>query len=610
MTNTKRPNGYWNKERCLEEALKYHTRTEFKKLSRSAFGSARKNGWLNEICSHMLVTRKSNGFWNKEACEEEALKYQSRTEFQKQSASAYSRAAKEGWLDEICNHMGLKRKIKVYESKDSCAYEAIKYDTKTAFKKECWLAYKTARENGWLDDICDHMNRERRWTKKSCIEEALKYQTKQAFREGSKAYNYAYKQGWLDECCSHMQLTRKPKGYWTKERCVTEALKYQTLTEFEKNNSTATRLARKQGWLDECCGHMQPPQKPRGYWTKKRCMNEALKYQTRTEFQVSCESAYSRARKSGWLDEICDHMIMPIKPSGYWNQEKCAQEALNYKTRLSFQKSCEAAYTSARKNGWLDEICNHMIEVQKRRGYWTKDRCMREALKCETRSEFSINHNGAYKVARREGWLDEICAHMIPVGNEYLRGLYLIRNKKLNKAYIGLTSNFERRKQEHLKGSRTNASEIINEGDTEFIPLTDYVDVEKAAELELLFVKEYEKRGYILLNDVTRIGGLGGSRLKWTEDLCRAEAMKYQTRYEFQKGSRQAHAAAQRQGILDKICQHMIKPKRKVYWTRERLAKEATKYKSRTDFANGSGGAYSTARKNGWLDEICAHMNK
>lgn len=178
----------------------------------------------------------------------------------------------------------------------------------------------------------------------------------------------------------------------------------------------------------------------------------------------------------------------------------------------------------------------------------------------------------------------------------------------MKKAYIGLTSNFSRREQEHGKGSRTNASEIIGESDTEFTELTDYLSVERAAELELEYVETYTKRGYIVLNDRSRIGGLGGSRLKWTKELLLAEALNYNTRSEFQAENRKAYAAALRQGIIDEICGHMHKAQRKLKWTKDRLMEEARKYKSRVAFSKGSGGAYNSARKRGLLDEVCAHM--
>lgn len=589
--------------------MKYKSRSEFKQLSRSAFASAQKHGWLDEICVHMTSKKRPNGFWTRDLCVAEALKYQSRTEFQKKSSSAYGRAHKEGWIDEICSHMDVETLHQRYSTKASCAAEALKYQSRSQFKTSCGLAYNNARINGWLDEICKHMPTKRRYSKLACTQEAKKYDSKKAFREGSPGfYRFAYKIGCLDEICSHMSLTRKPKGYWTKERCINEAAKYFSLKEFEKANGAAVRSCRKNGWLTEVCAHMSPRAMPNGFWTKERCKYEALRYQSRTEFQRNCESGYSKARKSGWLDEICAHMREVIKPSGYWSRTRCAVEAQKYETRLQFQKNSEAAYSSARRNGWLSEICSHMVELKKAKGYWTKGKCHDVAKTYDTRTNFNVGCNGAYKVALREGWLDEICSHMIPVGNEYLRGLYLIINERLNKVYIGLTSNFSRREQEHGKGSRTNASEIIGESDTEFTELTDYLSVERAAELELEYVEAYTKRGYIVLNDRSRIGGLGGSRLKWNKEILLAEALKYSTRSEFQAKNRRAYAAAQRQGLVGEICGHMYTAPRKLKWTKSRLMEEALKYKSRVAFSKGSGGAYKSARKQGLLDLICAHM--
>ena len=50
-----KPRGYWTKEKCQEEALKYESRSEFYKNSISAYKSSNNNKWLDEICSHMTV---------------------------------------------------------------------------------------------------------------------------------------------------------------------------------------------------------------------------------------------------------------------------------------------------------------------------------------------------------------------------------------------------------------------------------------------------------------------------------------------------------------------------------------------------------------------------
>ena len=51
---------------------------------------------------------------------------------------------------------------------------------------------------------------------------------------------------------------KKPKNYWTKERCREEALKYERWNDFRKNCSNAYNSARAQGWLDDIYQHMKP----------------------------------------------------------------------------------------------------------------------------------------------------------------------------------------------------------------------------------------------------------------------------------------------------------------------------------------------------------------
>jgi hypothetical protein len=60
MEEINRPNGYWTKERCLEEAKKYESKSEWLKKSVSSYGSAHKNGWLVECSSHMTPKFKKH----------------------------------------------------------------------------------------------------------------------------------------------------------------------------------------------------------------------------------------------------------------------------------------------------------------------------------------------------------------------------------------------------------------------------------------------------------------------------------------------------------------------------------------------------------------------
>ena len=84
---------------------------DFQKYSSGAYCKCFANNWLNEITEHMnYKKRKVANFWNKENCKIEALKYNNRTDFSKNSKDAYKSSRKNNWLDEVCLHMNTKMK--------------------------------------------------------------------------------------------------------------------------------------------------------------------------------------------------------------------------------------------------------------------------------------------------------------------------------------------------------------------------------------------------------------------------------------------------------------------------------------------------------------------
>ena len=91
-------------------------------------------------------------------------------------------------------------------------------------------------------------------------------------------------------------------------------------------------------------------------WSKEKCREEALKYNTRSECSVGSNGSYDSARKHNWLDEICSHMIEGRKPNNYWTLDKCKEEALKYKNKFELRKNCSRSHNILYKNGLLDEI--------------------------------------------------------------------------------------------------------------------------------------------------------------------------------------------------------------------------------------------------------------
>ena len=118
--------------------------------------------------------------WNYEHCKAEARKYTKRSHFKNQSPSAYDAARKNGWLDEICAHMALSRnqKIVVWSSFDACKIEAAKYRNRSDFQSRNKVAYTIAKENGWLDSFYDiPSTAHHSWwnNKERCRKKALEY---------------------------------------------------------------------------------------------------------------------------------------------------------------------------------------------------------------------------------------------------------------------------------------------------------------------------------------------------------------------------------------------------------------------------------------------------
>ena len=90
----------------------------------------------------------------------------------------------------------------------------------------------------------------------------------------------------------------------------------------------------------------------------------------------------------------------------------------------------------------------------------------------------------------------------------------------------------------------------------------------------------------------------------WNYETCYQEALKYKSRSEFAKGCSSAYDVARENGWLDKYTWFTEQQKPSGYWKiYENNYNEAKKYKSRSEFAKGCGGAYDIARKNDWLDK-------
>jgi len=398
------PNGYWTKERCAQEAKKYKSRSEFRNAPGGAYGAACRGGFYDEICSHMESLRKPNNYWTRARCAAAAKKYSSRTEFQKSvDRMAYVTAHRKGFLDDICSHMISSTKPHGYWTKKRCIEEAKKYCTRNELNKGSKTAYNVLRKKGWLDEACSHMkkvgNRYTRYLyafefEDNCVYVGLTHDLDKRHKEHTNMKNSAVNQH-LKECSVYKFVT-SPELHSIDEIGNKEAeliLKYEKAGWTILNKDSAGALG---------SGIRK--------WTKETVMEALERYGTLKALKENCLSAYSMLHRQGWTDLIRkEHRS--ARPKGYWTKEKCLQAASKCRTRGEFRQRYDRAYSTARIENFLDEICSHMPKT-KPKGYWTKEKCAEEALKYNSKTEFSQNNSSAFSIAHKRGWIDEICAHM------------------------------------------------------------------------------------------------------------------------------------------------------------------------------------------------------
>lgn len=342
--------GKYTKEHCKNIALKYDHRKQFSTNDSKIYDYARRYKILDEICSHMkpIGNRYNRCIYAVEFPDNSVyigLTYNliMRKEYHlnKEKSTIYKKIKDSKLIPEF-------KQLTEYLDKDIASLKEQEYVEN--YKKNNWIILNKVKAGNLGGDYL-------KWTKEKCQKESLKYKTRIEFQENNHAcYESARRNGWLKEICSHMEILRLPDGYWTKEVCHKEALKYQTIKKFHNENRSCYEVIRINKWSDELYSHMISEER-KVYWTKEKCQKEALKYKTKKEFRLNCKSCYMVILKKKWIDELCSHMV---SLKFIWTKEKCQEESLKYNTKKELQKNNTSCYNKILKMKWFDELCSHM----------------------------------------------------------------------------------------------------------------------------------------------------------------------------------------------------------------------------------------------------------
>ena len=277
------------------------------------------------------------------------------------------------------------------------------------------------------------------------------------------------------------------------------------------------------------------------------------------------------------------------RPKGYWDIfENCKKEIELYSSIKEFRESNSGARRKIKLNGW--EFLYEFYEHRNFPNTWTKQKCADIAKDCTNVRDFRKISEVAYRKTIGNDWFDEICNHFDPLGNKTLRMIYFVDFGN-GIGYVGLTCDFKQRMKEHLSYGPVYRYHIETGITPKFYEVTGYTDKKEAQKNESYYEKQYKELGYTLLN-TAKTGALG-SDVKWTYDACELEAKKYNSRVDYQKNSGSSYDRARKEGWLNNICKHMdylCVPSD--YYTEEDIFNIAKKYKTFKEFRTKEDAAY------------------
>lgn len=480
------------------------------------------------------------------------LRYDENSEFRKKEKSAYNQISKCGLLTELCSHM--KRKVSPYTMKELSAV-AKSYNDLTIFRAEQKKVYSAIVRKGLIDKLCGHMKRHMLpdYTDAELAELAKRYDDLTLFRkEHRQPYFAIVRRGKVDELCGHMK--RAFHTDYTDEEIRSIALGYKTRDEFRKKDNGAYLAAHRRGILDDVCSHMRELRRPRWFYSKGYCHVVALECKTKGEFAQRYRSAYQRAFKEGWLDDICGHMNV----SG------------NLRKRLIYVYTFADGYAYV---GLTDDV--------KRRKY---EHLHKIGKKISPVLQHYQETGANYEYKKLTDWLDVDTAAKMEDDyiEQYRANGWKILNRVKGGALGATTGNKMTAKNIRATVSRYEYVEDFRDGEPEVYRF-------------LCGRQEFGKYCSGLKRQKKPMG-------YWDLEKAIAVIPECESREIFNKKYCQAYRMVKKAGLLPRYYPEKVKPKRK--WTLEACANVARYCDTKTEFRRKYRRAYERLRKEGLLNEM------
>ena len=280
----------WTEELIVKEALKYDSKKEWEDKSPKSYDSAKYYGLVERACAHMtkvistgekviseFLLSRDIKFVTQKTYKDLRFKYPLRFDFHVPEYNL------------VIEFHGAQHERGWNQNKDSANY--IKKNDQ--IKKD----YADINKINYLAIFANEIN------SGADIENILSEKLIDLARSLNANLNL------IPRDLSQQELnSTKNMGTLTKEIVLARASAFATVGEWAQSDTGGYAKARKMGWYDEATKHMKRSRKPRGFWTKERIIESAKKYELLMQWRKNESSAYVTAKSNGWVKEATAHM--------------------------------------------------------------------------------------------------------------------------------------------------------------------------------------------------------------------------------------------------------------------------------------------------------------
>lgn len=295
---------FWTKEEVFEIGRKYQSKIQFKRNEPKAYDAALQHKWITEMdwfIPDVLLNKDINA---KDYSVYEYLDEDIKAVYVGLTNSVknrnYDHLSKTDKVFLFFKNLGREvPKIKIIKS-DLTALESQYYEHlyTNQYKKQGYTLINTGTTGVLSASLGGGFER---YTYEYVKEVSQKYQTKKEFMKNDfNSYRKARKKKWLKD---FIWLENDGKHFWTYEECYNVAKQYKYKIDFQTYDKAAFTSAYHHGWNKDYIWLKDKNNK----WTKENCIKESKKYNSIEEFRSKSICAYLAAKRMDILNHLFDN---------------------------------------------------------------------------------------------------------------------------------------------------------------------------------------------------------------------------------------------------------------------------------------------------------------